>query len=175
MKIKGKTIPPPEPVTVKIPRGDQIIEFVCGPVLDFSEFERLCPEPKAPLVTEVGKGSYRDTKAPVYLAALEKHRDQRTNWLMLKSLSATKDLEWETVNMDDPTTWENFRKELRECFTDAETVHVINSIMDANYPSEERLKEAIKNLQPPHTEAENSDTSQKEEQDSTQSTEPVNV
>jgi len=39
---------------------------------------------------------------------------KRMLWLILKSMEATKDLEWESVDINDPDTYDLFEDELKE-------------------------------------------------------------
>lgn len=172
MKIKGKTVLPPKPVVVLIPREDGNIEFTCGPVLDFSEFHQLCPEPKPPLVMKPGKGQYHDVDDAQYKAAMAVHAEHRQNWLILQSLNYTEDLEWDKIDAKDPDTWKLYREEMNQVFTEAEISAIIIGITDANVPTEEKQKEAMGNSQPPNGAADVS-SSQKDAQDSTDSGEPV--
>lgn len=143
MRIKGKTITPPDPVIVALPRKDEDIIFTCGPVLDYEEFEALYPAPKPPLVMRPGKANYSDTEDPEFLRAMEIYAERKTDWMILKSLSYTEDLEWDTVDMKDPNTWANYRQEMEAVLTAHEVDLVIQGCFEANFPSENAQKQAL--------------------------------
>jgi hypothetical protein len=152
--------------------GSESIDFVCGAVLDFSEFQRVCPPPVIPFVQEVGKPGYHDMNDKTYLAALDKHSTLNTTYLILASLAGS-DIEWTMVDMNDPSTWDNYEAELAEFFTNAEIATIVRGVMDANLPNKSRSFEALGNSQPPQQGAEVQSTSQKAEQDSTPSGKPA--
>lgn len=167
MKIKGKKITPPKPVIIPIPRDDgEDLFFTCAAVLDFSEFDTVCPAPKPPVWMRPNKPNQVDTQDKKYLRNLDIYAQRKTAWLILKSLQATEDLEWETVDMQDPTTWDNFREEMEESLTPREVDLVIQGVFDANLPSEDRQNEALERFTLSQVEGDDNHSSQKEEQDS---------
>lgn len=152
MKIKGQQVSPPKPVEFVIYREDAEgnpanITFLCGAVLDYSEFEKLCPVPKAPLRTDIKTGEQtRDTNHKRFRIDNDLYADRRINYMIIKSISATPDLEWDTVKLDDPETWKNYESELRTFLTPAETTLLVNAAIEANSPSKNRRKEALENF-----------------------------
>lgn len=157
MKIRGKTIQPPRVKTIAIPREDDEgnpddVIFQCHAVLDFDEFDALCPRPKPPLVTPVGKTPYADDANPAYLKKVEDYSEKRSNWMILKSLEATEGLEWDSVDMKDPETWANYKKELETLFTPREVDEIVMGVFDANIPNEQRQKEALERFFQPSKE-----------------------
>jgi hypothetical protein len=67
----------------------------------------------------------------------------RANWMFLTSISATPDLEWETVKLNDPNTWENWRKELRDSgFSIPECNYLWSSFSEANSLDNSKIEEA---------------------------------
>lgn len=144
MKLKGKKISGKNIEYCIIPRSDgENIVFKCQSVMDLSDFDKLCPEPHAPLKMLPGKGKVRDVEAPSYKVALEKRNEKRIYYITLKSLEATEELEWETVNMSDSSTWGNYETELRDSgFSNIEIMRIVNACMSANCLNEAKLEEA---------------------------------
>jgi hypothetical protein len=170
MKLHGKTISPPKPKRFTI----REVEFTVGPVLDFEEFDRLVPEPKVPLVRKkVGRGwsKRRDPDSQDYRDAMERYGDLRSSYIVLYSLAFTEGLEWDTVDLQDPKTWENYKKELTESFTAAEIGMIINEAFTVNMPDEE---EAVGNFSSEQREEENPESTERDELKSTESGEPAN-
>ena len=64
--------------------------------------------------------------------------------MFLKSLSATEDLEWETVDMSDPDTWGNFAEELDAVFTPAEQSAITDIVMSACGFNQDKIEEATR-------------------------------
>lgn len=175
MKLNGQSILPPQPIRIVIPRevGDPILLYA-GPVLNFDKFRELVPMPKAPLVMRPGKGSYHDYESQVYKDREKRYGEQKMNYLIIKSLAYTEGLEWETVNLQDPETWDNYRTEMALVFTESEIDHITVKVMEANFPTEERQREALERFTARQA-AEESSSSQTEEQTTTPSSESVNV
>lgn len=113
MKINGLVFDGPKPVTCVIPVGEQQMVFTLKPVLDFEEFDKLCPRPE-PGERIDNKGiKSKDYNHPKYLENLEKYSHQRMDWMYLKSIEDSEGLEWEQVKMEDPETWHLFHDELK--------------------------------------------------------------
>lgn len=143
MRIKGKKFQPREEVVV-LPRGDDNIVFKAQAVLDYSDFDALCPQPKPPTKMLKGGETHTNPEDPGYQEKLNEWGVKRTHWMVLKSLSATEGLEWETVKMDDPTTWENYEKELSEVLSPVELSAVIGCVTDACGLNQQKIDEATK-------------------------------
>jgi hypothetical protein len=177
MKLHGKKIEGINVETLVIPRGDNIndaIVFKCQAVLDMQEFDRVCPPPKAPMMIKSGGKRVLDLEDPKFKFANDQYAIKRVSYIVLKSLQATPELEWETVNMGDSDTWGNYEKELRESgFSQIEIMRIINACMSANCLNEDRLEKArndfLASVQPV-----NGQLSQQEEQQNIPSGKPVN-
>jgi hypothetical protein len=140
---KGKKISGPNVEYIIIPRSDEDIVFVAQAVLDMSEFDSLCPAPKPPPMMRKGGVKVPDDRDPRYLTAMNDHGTKRFNYMALKSLQATEDLEWENVNFSDPDTWSGWIDELKEAgFSDIEINRITIGVMNANCLNEARLDEA---------------------------------
>lgn len=173
MKVKGKTVEPPKAHFVPIPREEDDIIFECRPVMDYEEFDKICPMPKPPVEVKVATGErtedYNDAE---YLRAVDVYGTNKTNWLILQSLEGS--VEWETVDLQDPATWVNFREEMKSVFLTREVDLIIEGVFHANLPTEERQKEALDRFMSSQAEGvDGNHTSQKEEQPSTPSGELV--
>jgi len=174
VKIGGKKVEAPKPLMFAIPRpGGEDIIFQCSAVLDYSEFEKRCPEPKPPTVKQPGKPDTVDRDNPKYLARLDEFGTKKMDWMVLQSLAGTPGLEWETVDLDNPDTWSGYKDELAESFTDMEIGMLVSKVMEANIPDEKRQKEALDRFVAMQA-AGSPSTSQKDEPTSTTSGGPAN-
>jgi hypothetical protein len=145
MKIKGRKLDKPQVEVCVIPRHDGDIVFKAQPVVDFTDFVALCPMPQAPVILKRGGTESRDVEDKDYKAALDKWAEQRTDWMIIKSLQATEELEWETVNVSDPSTWSNFRLEFEKSgLTGIEVNAVISIVIDACGLNQKKIEEATK-------------------------------
>ena len=132
MKIKGQVFDKPKPATVILNHGDEHVLFLCGTVSDFSDFDKLCPEPSPPKSLKPGGVQTENVTDKKYLKKVDDYNLQRTYWMIKESLIATPDLEWETVKADDPKTWPNIEKELTKAFSLAGTSRIIQGVLRAN-------------------------------------------
>lgn len=176
MRLQGKKIEGANIETIVIPRGDSEIVFKAQAVLSEETFLALCPRPK-PKVS-IGRGGKRleQVEAPNYVASLNEWGERKVAWLMVKSLEATEGLEWDTVNMNDPSTWVNYRKELADSgFTEAEQVRIINGVLAANGLDEQKVEAARQRFLASQQEEQENSLFPAEEPSSSQSGVPANV
>lgn len=147
MKLEGYNFEKPNEEVVVIPREEKDVVFRCSAILDYSEFEAICKPPQPPEVVKPGGKREVNTEDEGFLEQAKKHAERRIHWLILKSLQATPGLEWSTVDMNNPKTWENWREEMRQAyFTDVEIGMVQQGVFSANSLNEERLEEARRNF-----------------------------
>lgn len=114
MKINGMVFDGPKPQPCVIPVGDTQIAFMITPVLEDEEFLTLYPRPTPPKGRDNKGKETINVEHPTYLDALGKWGTTRMNWLYLKALERTEGLEWETIKMDDPSTYANLDVELKQ-------------------------------------------------------------
>lgn len=146
MKIKGKKLSNPNREIIAIPRaGSDDIIFIAEAILDYEEFDAMIPEPKPGVKVMKGGEKVLDFDSPNYKSELKNYGIKRYQWMVLKSLRATPDLEWETVNYGDPSTWHNYEKELKDAgFSNVEFNRILKGVSDANCLNEEKVEEARK-------------------------------
>jgi hypothetical protein len=145
MKIGGNVVKGPNVVTLVLPR-DEVPDLVikAQAVLDMDEFDTLYPAPVPPTVV-IAKTSERrpDVADKNYLKRMDEHNELRFNYMIIKSLQATPGLEWDTVKMEDPSTWKNYVEDLKNAGISApERNRIQLAVYEANALSEDRLKEA---------------------------------
>lgn len=144
MKINGKKIEGSNEIIIVIPRnnGDDIM-FKARAVLDMDTFNKMCPAPEPPQRMLAGGKMVPNLKDKGYLQQIDKHATMRLSWLVLTSLEATEGLEWEQVKLDDPTTWDKFRIEMRESgFSEIEINRVVADCINVNALNEDKIEEA---------------------------------
>src|SRR6478735_11634693 len=113
MKIGGQIVDGPKTLELYIPRGnDVVICFKFVGVTDDSEFEKIYPEPSPPRSIKPGIGTITNTEDPGYKEQIAKRDIAKRDWFFLKSISPSQ-IEWDTVKMDDPTSWGNWRNDLK--------------------------------------------------------------
>lgn len=146
MKIAGKELGSgPNVEYVVIPRSDGDIPFICTAVLDFEEFDKVCPNPEPPMVVRPGGLQTLDAEDADYLEAVKEHGKKRMDWMIVKSLSSPDGLVWETVDISKPETWSNYEKELQSAgFAFMEIIHIRNMCLQVNMFDETKMVEARK-------------------------------
>ena len=146
MKINGKTFAEPFSVNEFITRsvdGSKGVMFTAQSVIDYTEFELLVDKPKPPKTISKGR-QVENFDDPTYSDQEEEYTKKRHAWMCIKSLEATEGgIEWETVDMQDPDTWEDWREELSACgFNEYEVGRVYRAISRANGIDQDFLDEA---------------------------------
>lgn len=144
MKLNGQKISSANECVIVLPRfnADPIV-FKARAVLDMNDFERMCPDPKPPTRRFSDGRVVENLKDEGYLQQVQNQGKMRLSWIVLKSLEATEDLEWETVDLGDPTTWDNFRTEMKDSgFGDIEINRVIAECLNVNALNEDKIEEA---------------------------------
>ena len=144
MKINGKIIEGPTPEVIVIPKGTEEFVFKALPVLNYDEFDKICPVPNPPEIMKPGGKKTLDYEDKAYDKLLTDWAMRKNDWTALQSLSVTEGLEWETVAEGDPDTWVNFRQELRIIFTEAEIMLITDLVNIANGLDQKKIDEATK-------------------------------
>ena len=146
MRINGKTISKPKNEIIVIPRDDEDFVFEAQAVFNFKPFDAVCPEPKPVMKTNQKTGqSVKNENHPVYVEEMKKYNEKRINFMIIQSLNATPGLEWETVKLEDPSTWKNYEEELRSGgLTEYEMSLLVRAVMKVNGLSEDIYNEAKK-------------------------------
>jgi hypothetical protein len=145
MKLNGQKIAGPNIEVVVIPRQTGDLVFKAQAVLDYDEFHKIAQRPNPPSIMLKGGESSYDYNDKKYLTKIQEWAEQKTHFMVLKSLQATDGLEWETVKMADPTTWENYQNEMKEAgFAPAEINRIVNCVMDACGLNQTKIDEATK-------------------------------
>ncbi|KPK53351.1 MAG: hypothetical protein AMS22_07505 [Thiotrichales bacterium SG8_50] len=141
MRIGRSILNGPNEEILVLPRPEGNIVFRARAVTSMDEFEALVPVPKAPGVL-TKEGMIPQLEDETYLQKLTNYNEQRFAYMCIKSLVPS-DIEWETVTLDNPKTWKNWEKELREAgLADTEVNRVVRCVMAANALDESKLKEA---------------------------------
>lgn len=148
MKINGTRLSstPYEEIVV-IPRGSEEKDIVITvrAVLDYKQFDEVCPGPKPPMIQKPGQPFVPNYESPKYKEDSRTHWWRRRCWMVLKSLQATPGLEFETVKWEDPASWELWEQEFAASgFTVHEITTIVEAIRTVNGMSEEKMEAARK-------------------------------
>jgi hypothetical protein len=146
MKLFDKTVDAMPEEVVVIPRQTGDLIFKAKPVLDYSEFDALCPRPKPKLRVLASGEQMPQTESKDFQEALSEYATRRFNWMILKSLEATPGLQWDTVKMDDPNTWAGYEKELGDVLSSLQVAKIIGIVIAACGLDENKIAEATKSF-----------------------------
>jgi len=178
MRIKGESVITPNSGEFTFYRKDEkgeVKQYVMKitPVLDWEKVNQYIDKPE-PLETILADGKrIKNFDHPKYLEKLEKYNSLTHAWFILESLKDS-DIEWATIKMNDPATWENYLIELETVLLKAEINRLMNEINSVNNPSKESAEQAFKAfIKDTLEESLNASNSQETEPDSIKSTEPV--
>lgn len=147
MKLNGTPIQRPDPVTIELYRNSGTIKLQAVAVFDYTEFDRVYPEPPVPTVRKVGQQEAQpNPNDPSYQKKLEQLSRKKTEWTIHKSLTeGTPGLVFEKFDPEDPETW-NVRKELSSVFTQAEVATIVHKVIGANSPGKDTYADALENF-----------------------------
>lgn len=124
-----------------IPRGQQEIVFRARGILDYDEFNKLSPPPKPPgKLTKHGWEPNEDDSD--YKSLIAAHYARLEAWTVITSL-APSEIEWDTVKPEKPSTWTNWKQDMRNAGLSSVECHLITRLVyQANSLDEEKLKRA---------------------------------
>lgn len=143
MKLQGRKIEGPNTEIVVIPRSSGNLVFKAQAVLDYEMFDKLCPLPEPRIATLPNGGHKRLEDEAGYQLALQNWAAKKTAYMIIESLKATEDLEWETVKYGEPETWENYKTELIGAgFSQPEISRIIEAISIACGINQKKIEEA---------------------------------
>jgi hypothetical protein len=151
MKIGKTHYKPVNEEIVPILRADGNLYFVVQAMEDPSEFDRLCPTPNPPTIEKPGQAPQPVENAS-FRQALAKNATYYFDFMVIKSVRRVghietsevdgeepkqtriyEDIEWETVNIDDITTYHNYRQDLEDFgLITAEINRITEAVMVAN-------------------------------------------
>ena len=147
MKLKGKEIGKPADEVVVIPREGGNIVFKAQPILDYSEFEKICPEPEPQI--KVFADGRRETNAgtPEFEKLMTEWYTKRASWMFITSISATEGLEWDKVDIGKPETWNDYKVELSESgLTAGEIGALTDTVVKACGLDQTKIEEATESF-----------------------------
>lgn len=142
MKIGGRKISNNNLEVVVLPRSDGDIVFRFKPVLTFDDFDKLVSMPDMPYV-EDATGRKALPEDPTYRKAMSVYLEKKSCWMFLDSISATENLEWDKININDPSTWTSYDTEFTEAgITEIEQRMLRIAFERVNSLNEAHLEEA---------------------------------
>lgn len=144
MKIAGRVVKGKNRVTKVFPRGDsEPIVIIAEAVSDISRVNDYLKIPEPPVIVKAGEPApVKNFKDPGYQEQMINYNARQMAWVVLESLKPS-DIEWETVDMEDPSTWLNYKVEMENAgFSAIEINHIGNAVLEANALDEEKLEAA---------------------------------
>jgi hypothetical protein len=146
MLYKGKKLLGPRQIIVPIIRSEEeggTIFLQLKAVVDVEKFKEVCPEPQAPYMLRPGNKKVIDFENPRYKSEMEAWWKKRGAWIHVMALSATPELVWEDVKLDDPDTFELWEKEMQAAgFSSFEIQRIIAGVAEVNGLNESLIEEA---------------------------------
>lgn len=143
MKFKGKTLGKRNTDILVLLRGTERIVIKAQAVESFEDFDKLVSAPVPPEVIEPGGKKSRNMKDLDFIKARDAYANQKTAWLVINSLKATEEIEWENVKYDIPSTWTAWDIELKEAgFIETECMRIIQLVAEVNSLDDDMLEQA---------------------------------
>jgi hypothetical protein len=124
-----------------LPRGESQIVFRAKSLKDMTEFNVICPLPKAP-----GKltkdGFIPNTTDATYKQVMAQWSSKRLGYMVIKTLEPT-EIEWDTADINNPKTWGNWETDLKNGgLSQFECNRVTALVLEANSLDDEKLEKA---------------------------------
>lgn len=143
MKIGGRSFNQPKTVLLVLPRQDGNIPLKFVAVNNDDDFAKINPRPKAPRVFKKSLGqTIDDVTDNAYVAKFDAWANSKTDWTFLQSIKPS-DIVWDSVIENDPTTWKNWRNDLKKAgFSIGEQSAIFEAFVEANMVTDTMLKEA---------------------------------
>lgn len=124
-----------------LPRGETNIVFRAKGLKDMAEFHAVCPVPKAP-VKLTKDGAVANNKDSTYQVTMQQWSAKRLGFMVLKSL-APSEIEWDTVDIDDPNTWTNWETDLKNAgLSQFECNRVTALVLESNSLDDDKIEKA---------------------------------
>lgn len=146
MKVNGRVASVNVVTEMFIREGQDPIVFKATAITGGDDFTKYVVVPTPPSIRRVGEDidtlDFTDEK---YQKAMRKYGELQWLFLIIKSLEATPGLVWETIKIEDPTTWSNLDEELFDFgLSNAEKNRLIQAVRRANSLDENFIEEAKK-------------------------------
>lgn len=144
MKYRGKKIEGVPRKIIPVIREDGNIIVIVKGIADYSPFFAICPAPEPPVVRIPGPGNktrqnYDDKN---FQDEWLKWSKKKAAWAAIHCLAET-EFEWETIDLNNPETFENWQTELMSAgFTDAELNRIGLAMSEVNGLNEALIDEA---------------------------------
>lgn len=143
MKYKGKKLEGRNTDILVLIKGGERVVFRAEALQNYTEFDKLCPEPEPPHKLLPGGVKEPNFNDPSYKKRLDEYGMKKTAFTILKSLSVTEDLEWEKVDLKNPDTWGKWQEELSEAqFTETEIGRILQLVLRVNSLDDDMLAQA---------------------------------
>lgn len=141
MRIGGMEVKGLNEALLVLPRSTGEVVIKARAVPSYEEFDKLCPEPKMPVIVTRDGNKTDDTNVE-YLKAVARREELRIAYIYIKSLEPSR-VEWDTVKLDTPSTWLNFREDFKNAgFSPVEINRIWGTVSEANCLSEDKLEAA---------------------------------
>lgn len=148
MQIGGKELPKgryKDFIVFPRPEGENIVLWAQALDDEWEQFEENYPMPKPPVVFKPQEGHVEDEDDEGYKGQMKAWTQLKMNFCMIQSITVPSEITWERVKEDDPGTWAEWRKELRESgVTVTEVQAVFNKVLEVNGLNQQLVEKARK-------------------------------
>lgn len=151
MKLNGISVKIEREVVIPILSDNSDPFYLIGrPIMSYDEFELVCPAPKPMVGGEPGKEKPLP-EHKLYKEAMVKRAVKFNDWVNLKTLVEVANakgerfpIEWETVDMNNPDTYANWKKELKEIngLSDGDIQRIEMDVLRCNSMDSELIEKA---------------------------------
>lgn len=140
MLINGERINVPFRREIRFPRVEGDIVFTAEAVSVSEHFDKHCPAIDPKIERDKDNNIVKvKVDDPKYIAAVQERNDRKFDLQVIKSLT---NVVWDTVDLEDPSSWKNWKKEALACgLSDLEVIDLVNRVFETMRPSAALIKE----------------------------------
>jgi hypothetical protein len=147
MKLHGIKLEGPATKTIAIPRETGNLVFVFQAILETESFNKIYPPPIPPVKKMAGGTKVKVLDDPEFKKKTQEWAENKAHWMFLKSIAATPELEFETIDMANPETWKNYDVEFTSAgLTEPERLKLLQTYIEVQGLDEEKIEAATKSF-----------------------------
>jgi len=114
---------------------------------DYTKFDQMCPKPPIPISMNPKGEKWQNPENPTYQKKIEEWGTKRMGYMMIKSLMATPDLHFDTVDIQNPDTYDKLEDELTDAgFSVLEIGHLFSKIMQICGLDQKKIEQATQDF-----------------------------
>lgn len=146
MKLQGKKVSGPKIEEIYVETVEGPVMLIVRPLGSDDNFEEVMPSPRPPARQLPSGELLYDNEDKNFTQSILNYSKYKVAWQVIRSLDRTPGLEFDTVNMSDPLTWENVYKEIEDSLGDKTMKRILTAFGKVNVLDDDQIEEAKKSF-----------------------------